>query len=188
MSEEEILCMECSATIKNTKEIESISYMTPLSRDEKTSEIKNIIETQNLEDIHSNICINCLHECIKEMKEKLNEEEKKHEDCLISLEDLLLDISNKKEINKIIDNLLNDKEIKDLRKQFEQLCEKSEELENIIKNDKDDLRNLKDEEQKLYIKLNENNRKKKDKEIYLKTLKKKKEFLEKLFEELEEGE
>ena len=189
MSEEEVQCMECSSNIRITKDKDAISYLTPLSRDEKSLEINDIIETQNFEDIHSGVCINCLHECLSQMKTKLDEEEKKHEDCLQALKDLLLDVSNKKEINKIIDNLLNERKMKELKENYDKLYIKRKELEKQIKKDKDELRKLKDEEQKIYIELNDIKRKKEDKKVYKEKLNMKKKYLQNLYEEIikEEG-
>ena len=186
MSEEEVQCMECSSNIRISKDKDT--YMTPLSREEKALEINDIIETQNFEDIHSGVCINCLHECLIKMKTKLEEEEKKHEDCLQALKDLLLDVSNKKEIDKIISNLLNENEMKDLKTKYDDLYKKRKELEKKIKNDKDELRKLKDEEQKIYIKLNDETRKKEDNKIYKEKLNMKKKYLEQLYKEILEDE
>ena len=189
MSEEEVQCMECSSNIRITKDKDAISYLTPLSREEKSLEINDIIETQNFEDIHAGVCIDCLHECLIKMKTKLDEEEKKHEDCLQALKDLLLDVSNKKEINKIIDNLLNEREMKDLKEKYNEMHIKRKELEKQIKKDKEELRKLKDEEQEIYIKLNDIKRKKEDKKVYKEKLNMKKKYLKNLYEEIikEEG-
>ena len=184
MSQEEIFCMECSNSIKLPKEKDIKSYLTPLSIDERSSEINDIIETQNFEDIKTAVCINCSDECLKRMNLKIKEEEKKHDDCLQALKDLLLDISNKKEINKIIDNLLNEQEIKDLKKEYDELKAKRKEFENKIKSDKEELKKLKDDEQNIYIKLNENIREKEDKRICIEKLNKKKKYLENLYNQM----
>ena len=184
MSEEEVQCMECSKNIKTQKNSDILLYKTPLKREEKISEIKNKIETQNLEDIKTGVCISCLHESLSLIKTNLNEEEQKHDDCLKALKDLLLDISNQKDINKIIDNLLNEKEIKELKEKHEQLYKKRRELENKIKENKDELNMLKDEEGKIIIKINENERKKEDLLKYKEKLNMKKEYLQKIYEQI----
>ena len=100
------------------------------------------------------------------------------------MKDLFLDISNKKEINKIIDNLLNEQEIKDLKKEYDELKAKRKEFENKIKADKEELKKLKDDEQNIYIKLNENIREKEDKRICIEKLNKKKKYLENLYNQM----
>ena len=184
MSQEEIFCMECSSNIILPKEEEKKSYLTPLTIDERSSKINDIIETRNFEDIKTAVCINCSHECLIKMKERLEEEDKKNDDCLQALKDLLLDISNKKEINKIIDNLLNEQEIKDLEKQYKELKTKRKKFEEKIKRDKEDFKKLKDDEQNIYINLNEINREKEDKRLYAEKLKKKKKYLEDLYNQM----
>ena len=186
MTEEIIQCIKCSKEIKApNKEIEDISFISPLPEDERILEIKEIIKTQNFEGIHKCVCVNCFHESIKEMKEKLTEEGKKLDDCLKALKDLLLDISNKKEINEITGKVLDEKG--KLEKDYKDLINNRKNLENDVKKKKDDLRKLKDEEQKLYIKLNENIRKEKEKEIYKQKLRMKKQYLEKIYQQLKEN-
>ena len=184
MSEDEIQCMDCSSNIKESKNRDSISYMTPLNKEEKLQEINKLIETKDLKDITSCICIDCLHVSLGIIKSKINEEEQKHDDYLISLKNLLLDISNKKDIYKIVDNLLGEKEIKELEENYKSLCKKREELEEKLKNDKDELKKLRDEEENIFVKLNENERKKEEEKKYIKKLNMKKEYLQKLYEQI----
>ena len=75
MSENEIQCMDCSSNIKESKNRDSISYMTPLNKEEKLQEINKLIETKDLKDITSCICIDCLHVSLGIIKSKINEEE-----------------------------------------------------------------------------------------------------------------
>ena len=78
-----------------------IEYIPLLNEKEKESELNNLFEKKNFGNIHSCICTNCLYDYIKLIKKKTEEEEQKHDKTMISLKNLLLDISNQENIEII---------------------------------------------------------------------------------------
>ena len=184
MIEEEIQCMDCSKNIINEENADFITYMTPLTKEEKLSALNNLIETQNLDEIKTGVCVSCLYEYLISTKERLNEEEEKHEDCMKALNDLLLDLSHQKEIKNIVESSLKEDEIKELDEKYKSQCKKRKELEKKIKEQKNEYKKLKEEESDILFKLNENERKKEEKRKYKEKLIMKKEYLQKYYEKI----
>ena len=57
MLDEEIQCINCYKNIINQENTNFISYTTPLTKEETISSLNNIIETQNLPDIKTGVCV-----------------------------------------------------------------------------------------------------------------------------------
>ncbi len=161
MLDEEIQCMNCSKNIINQENTNFILYTTPLTKEETISSLNNIIETQNLPDIKTGVCVSCLYEYLNSIKDRLKNEEEKHEDCIKALKDLLLDLSYQKEIKNIIESSLVENEIKEIKEQdkkYRTLNTKRKALEEKIKEQKNEYKKLKEEESDILFKLNENER------------------------------
>ena len=150
---ENVRCMDCSKIIKlaNKKGIEFIPI---LKKEEKIVELNNLIKNQNYKNIHSCICANCLYEYFLLMKSKTEEEKTKHNNYMISIKDLLLDISDQENIDKIMNVVLNEKEINDLKLQRNILKNERIKLEKTINENKKELKDLRAEEENICIKIN----------------------------------
>ena len=182
MLDEEIQCMNCSKNIINQKNTNFILYTTPLTKEETISSLNNIIETQNLPDIKTGICVSCLYEYLNSIKDRLKNEEEKHEDCIKALKDLLLDLSYQKEIKNIIESSLVENEIKEIKEQdkkYRTLYTKRKVFEEKIKEQKNEYKKLKEEESDILFKLNENERIQEEKIKYKEKLIMKKQYLQK---------
>ena len=187
MLDEEIQCMNCSKNIINQENTNFILYTTPLTKEETISSLNNIIETQNLPDIKTGVCVSCLYEYLISIKERLNEEEEKHMDCIKALKDLLLDLSYQKEIKNIIESSLVENEIKEIKEQdkkYRTLNTKRKALEEKIKEQKNEYKKLKEEESDILFKLNENERIQEEKIKYKEKLIMKKQYLQKYYEKI----
>ena len=175
--------MNCSKNIINPENSDLISYMTPLKKEETISALNNLIETQNLSEIKTGVCVSCLYEYLNSIKDKLNEEEQKHEDCIKALKDLLLDLSHRKDINKIIDSRSNGDEITEMKNKYISLKNKRKDWEKKLKEKKEEYNKLKEKESEILIKLNENERINEEKRKYKEKLILKKQYLKKMSEE-----
>ena len=156
-------------------------------KEEKLSALNNLIETQNLSSIKTGVCVSCLYEYLISIRERLNEEEEKHMDCIKALKDLLLVFSLNKDIDKIekiYDTGVDEAENEELEKKLESLRDSRKELEKEVKNKKDEFEKLKEEERDILFKLNENERKKEEQKEYKEKLIKKKQYLEKYYEKV----
>ena len=187
MLDEEIQCMNCSKNIINQENTNFILYTTPLTKEETISSLNNIIETQNLPDIKTGVCVSCLYEYLNSIKDRLKNEEEKHEDCIKVLKDLLLDLSYQKEIKNIIESSLVENEIKEIKEQdkkYRTLNTKRKALEEKIKEQKNEYKKLKEEESDILFKLNENERIQEEKIKYKEKLIMKKQYLLKYNEKI----
>ena len=187
MLDEEIQCMNCSKNIINQENTNFILYTTPLTKEETISSLNNIIETQNLPDIKTGVCVSCLYEYLNSIKDRLKNEEEKHEDCIKVLKDLLLDLSYQKEIKNIIESSLVENEIKEIKEQdkkYRTLNTKRKALEEKIKEQKNEYKKLKEEESDILFKLNENERIQEEKIKYKEKLIMKKQYLQKYYEKI----
>ena len=187
MLDEEIQCMNCSKNIINQKNTNFILYTTPLTKEETISSLNNIIETQNLPDIKTGVCVSCLYEYLNSIKDRLKNEEEKHEDCIKALKDLLLDLSYQKEIKNIIESSLVENEIKEIKEQdkkYRTLNTKRKALEEKIKEQKNEYKKLKEEESDILFKLNKNERIQEEKIKYKEKLIMKKQYLQKYYEKI----
>jgi len=187
MLDEEIQCMNCSKNIINQENTNFILYTTPLTKEETISSLNNIIETQNLPDIKTGVCVSCLYEYLNSIKDRLKNEEKKHEDCIKALKDLLLDLSYQKEIKNIIESSLVENEIKEIKEQdkkYRTLYTKRKVFEEKIKEQKNGYKKLKEEESDILFKLNENERIQEEKIKYKEKLIMKKQYLQKYYEKI----
>ena len=189
MLDEEIQCMNCSKNIINQKNTNFILYTTPLTKEETISSLNNIIETQNLPDIKTGVCVSCLYEYLNSIKDRLKNEEEKHEDCIKALKDLLLDLSYQKEIKNIIESSLVENEIKEIKEQDKKyrtlnLNTKRKALEEKIKEQKNEYKKLKEEESDILFKLNKNERIQEEKIKYKEKLIIKKQYLQKYYEKI----
>ena len=186
MSEDEIQCMNCSKNIIKPKN-DFVLYMEPLTKEEKLSALNNLIETQDLSSIKTGVCVSCLYEYLISIRERLNEEEEKHMDCIKALKDSILDFSRKKDIDTI-ENIYNtgvdEVEEKELEQKLGSLVGNREELEKKIKKQKEEFEKLKGEEKNILLKLNENERKKEEQNKYKEKLIKKKQYLQKYYEKI----
>ena len=184
MSSTEVKCMNCDKDIISSKENGRISFLSPLSQDEIKSEILSLIENPKLANITTGICVNCALEYLKQIKDKLNKEQQKHEDCINSMKDLLLDISNKKEVYNILDSNLNKSDIKKLDKDVYNLTKERIELENKIKEKKSKLRELIDEEHKIFCNINKSKKEEEENKEIKDKLIKKRDYLMKIYQQL----
>ena len=182
MLDEEIHCMNCSKNIINPENIYFIS--TPLSKEELLSALNNLIETQNLNGIKTGVCVSCLYEYLKSIKKRLNEEEEKHENCIKALKDLLLDLSNQKEIKNVVENPLKEEEILEQDEKYRALYKRRKSLEKKIKEQKIKYKKLKEEESDILFKLNKNERQKEEKRKYKEKLIMKKQYLQKYYDKI----
>ena len=180
---QDIKCIECGMKIK-VVEKSALDYCPLLKKEEKISELNSLINNHNYQKIHSCICVNCLHEYILLMKQKTEEAKTRHNNCMISLKDLLLDISNQENIDKIMHSILNEKEIKSLYKKYSELKTERIDLEEKINKDKKELVELKNKEQDLCVQLNKKKRESEENKEIMDGLNKKLRHLKKQYEEL----
>ena len=180
----EVKCMNCDKDIMPSKENDIIALFAPLSEEDRKSEILSIIEHPQSAKISTGICINCSLEYLSLIKEKLNEEEEKHENCVNSMKDLLLDISNKKEVYNILDSNLNKSDIGHLEKETKDLYKERIDLENKIKEKKSKLRQLIDEEHKILSVINNNKKKEEENKEIKEKLIMKRDYLKKLYQQM----
>ncbi len=180
---EDIKCIDCGMKIKIVEK-SALDYCLLLKKEEKISELNSLINNHNYQKIHSCICINCLHEYIHLMKQKTEEAKTRHNKCMISLKDLLLDISNQENIDKIMHSILNEKEIINLYNNYCKLKTERIDLEEKINKDKKELVELKNYEQNLCIQLNKNKREAEEHKEIMNGLNKKLKNLKKQYEEL----
>ena len=159
--EENVKCMDCSKNIKFANK-RGIEFIPVLNKEEKTSELNNLIKNHNYKNIHSCICVNCLHEYIPLMKAKTNEEKIKHNNYMVSLKDLLLDVSDQDNINEIMNLVLNDDEIIELQINYKNLKEERIKMEKKINENKKELKELRDKEENICVKINKNLREKEE--------------------------
>ena len=133
------------------------------------------------------VCVSCLYEYLNSIKDRLKNEEEKHEDCIKALKDLLLDLSYQKEIKNIIESSLVENEIKEIKEQdkkYRTLNTKRKALEEKIKEQKNEYKKLKEEESDILFKLNENERIQEEKIKYKEKLIMKKQYLQKYYEKI----
>ena len=182
MLDEEIQCMNCSKNIINQENTNFILYTTPLTKEETISSLNNIIETQNLPDIKTGVCVSCLYEYLNSIKDRLKNEEEKHEDCIKALKDLLLDLSYQKEIKNIIESSLVENEIKEIKEQDKKY--RTLNTKRKAKEQKNEYKKLKEEESDILFKLNENERIQEEKIKYKEKLIMKKQYLQKYYEKI----
>ena len=150
---ENVRCMDCSKIIDLSNK-KGMEFIPVLKKEEKIAELNNLIKNNNYKNIHSCICANCLHEYILLMKSKTEEEKKRHNNYMVSMKDLLLDISDQENIDGVLKVILNEKEIKELCKQNEKLKNERIEMEEIINKSKQELKELRDEEENICVKIN----------------------------------
>ena len=179
----EIKCMDCKRDIKPIKKI-GLGLIPKLNEEERIVELNKLIEKQNFENIHLGICVNCLHEFIKLMKQKTEETKTKHNNYMISLKDLLLDISDQDSIIKIMEEGLNEKEIQDLKIKYNNLKDQRNILEKTLDENKKELKILRNEEENICIKINKNIREKEENKEILDKLKIKLEYLKREYDKL----
>ena len=134
-----------------------------------------------MNEIKTGVCVSCLYEYLISIKERLNEEEEKHMDCIKALKDLLLDFSQQKDIEKI--GVVKSEE-KELKEKSVSLFEKRKKLEENLEDKKDVYKKLKDEENDILFKLNENERIKEEQKKYKEKLILKKQYLQKYYEKV----
>ena len=180
---ESIKCMDCPQNIKTSKKI-GIEFIPKLEKDERLNELNELIKKQNFDNIHSCICATCFNEYLPLMKEKIEEEKNKHNKSIISLKDLLLDLSNQESIDEIIKTVLNDNEIRELQAKYQNLKRERIQLEHKLINNKKELKNLKNEEEETCIKLNKNLKEREENKEICEKLKLKLIKLQKEYEEL----
>ena len=183
MSETKIKCMDCKNEIIPIKKLE-MGFIPKLNDEERIAEINKLIEKKIFENIHLGICVNCLHEYIVLMKQKTNEEKTTHNNYMISLKDLILDISDQDSFEKAYNEGVNEKEIKELEYKYMILKNERIELENRINENKKDLKNLRKEEENICININKNIREKEENKEVADKLKKKLEYLKREYDDL----
>ena len=140
-----------------------------------------------MNEIKTGVCVSCLYEYLISIKERLNEEEEKHMDCIKALKDLLLDSSRPKDIKKIediVDSGVVKSEEKELKEKSVSLFKKRKELEENLEDKKDVYKKLKAEENDILFKLNENERIKEEQKKYKEKLILKKQYLQKYYEKV----
>ena len=184
---DEIKCIACKSNIKTSKKV-GIEFIPQLTREEKKAEINYLIDNQNYDNIHSCVCIDCIDEYIKLMKQKLNLEKDKHDNCIISIKDLLLDISNQDKINEIMNSVLNEQEVMDLKNRNNLLKKERIELENKISENKTESLMLRNEEENLCLKINKIVKEKEENNEYLKKLELKLKYLKNEYNNLMKNE
>ena len=179
---ESIKCMDCDNKIKITKK--GLEFLPQLKKEEKTAELNSLIENNQYQKIHSCICIDCLHDYIHLMKQKTEEAKSNHKNCMISLKDLLLDLSNQDDVDDILHSSLNDDEVKNLYGYYSNLRKKRIELEEKINKDKNEIIKLKKSEEDICIQLNKNKKEDEEKQQIMKKLNLKLSNLKKQYSEL----
>ena len=102
-------------------------------------------------------------------------------DCIKALKDLLLDFSQQKDIEKI--GVVKSEE-KELKEKSVSLFEKRKKLEENLEDKKGVYKKLKDEENDILFKLNENERIKEEQKKYKEKLILKKQYLQKYYEKV----
>ena len=180
---ENIKCVDCKKYIKIQEKI-GIEFIPILNEEEKKAELNNLLEKKNCENIQSCICANCLYDYIRLMKAKTKEEEKKHDNTMISLKNLILDISNRENIEEIMQSVLNNEEITKLKDEYKKKKYERIELEKKINDNKKKLKELKDEEESICIKLNQKIRKREEDNQNNEIMKKKLNYLKKQYANL----
>ena len=178
---EEIKCIDedCNHNIKETKKV-GINFIPQMTNDEIKAEINYLIDNRNFENIHSCVCVNCLHEYLNIMKQKIEEEKAKHDNCVISLKDLLMDLSDQNNINQIMSSVLNDIEVNDLNSKYMLSKKERIELEDKMNENKKELINLKKEEENIYLNLNKKEKEKEENREIKDRLKLKLEYLQRV--------
>ena len=155
-----------------------------MTNDEIKSEINYLIDNKNLDNIHSCVCVNCLHEYFNIMKQKIEEEKAKHDNCVISLKDLLKDLSDQNDISQIMGSVLNDIEIEDLNSKYKLFKKERIELEDKLNENKKELINLRKEEENICLNLNKKEKKKEENKEIKEKLKLKLEYLQRQYDEI----
>ena len=184
MSEErKCIDEDCNHNIKETKKV-GINFIPQMTNDEIKSEINYLIDNKNLDNIHSCVCVNCLHEYFNIMKQKIEEEKAKHDNCVISLKDLLKDLSDQNDISQIMGSVLNDIEIEDLNSKYKLFKKERIELEDKLNENKQELINLRKEEERIYINLNKKEKEKEENKELKEKLKLKLEYLLRQYDEI----
>ena len=181
----EIKCIDedCSHNIKETKKV-GINFVPQMTNDEIKSEINYLIDNKNFENIHSCVCVNCLHEYYNIMKQKIEEEKEKHDNCVISLKNLLMDLSNQNDISQIMGSVLNDIEIEDLNSKYKLFKKERIELEDKMNENEKELINLRKEEENICINLNRKEKEREENKEIKDKLKLKLEYLQKQYDEI----
>ena len=181
----EIKCIDedCSHNIKETKKV-GINFVPQMTNDEIKSEINYLIDNKNFENIHSCVCVNCLHEYYNIMKQKIEEEKEKHDNCVISLKNLLMDLSNQNDISQIMGSVLNDIEIEDLNSKYKLFKKERIELEDKMNENEKELINLRKEEENICINLNRKEKEREENKKIKEKLKLKLEYLQKQYDEI----
>ena len=183
MSEErKCIDEDCNHNIKETKKV-GINFIPQMTNDEIKSEINYLIDNKNFE-IHSCVCVNCLHEYFNIMKQKIEEEKAKHDNCVISLKDLLKDLSDQNDISQIMGSVLNDIEIEDLNSKYKLFKKERIELEDKLNENKKELINLRKEEESICLNLNKKEKKKEENKEIKEKLKLKLEYLQRQYDEI----
>ena len=182
---EEIKCIgeDCNHNIKETKQV-GINFIPKMTNDEIKAEINYLIDNKNYENIHSCVCVNCLHEYCNIMKQKIEEEKTKHDNCVISLKDLLKDLSDQNEINQIMCSVLNSIEIEDLNSRYKLLKKERIELEDKMNENKKELIYLRKEEENICTNLNKKEKEKEENKEIKDKLKLKLEYLQRQYDEI----
>ena len=182
---EEIKCIgeDCNHNIKETKQV-GINFIPQMTNDEIKAEINYLIDNKNYENIHSCVCVNCLHEYCNIMKQKIEEEKTKHDNCVISLKDLLKDLSDQNEINQIMCSVLNSIEIEDLNSRYKLLKKERIELEDKMNENKKELIYLRKEEENICTNLNKKEKEKEENKEIRDKLKLKLEYLQRQYDEI----
>ena len=182
---EEIKCIgeDCNHNIKETKKV-GINLIPQMTNDEIKAEINYLIDNKNSENIHSCVCVNCLHEYCNIMKQKIEEEKTKHDNCVISLKDLLKDLSDQNEINQIMCSVLNSIEIEDLNSRYKLLKKERIELEDKMNENKKELIYLRKEEENICTNLNKKEKEKEENKEIKDKLKLKLEYLQRQYDEI----
>ena len=182
---EAIKCIDedCKHNIKETKKV-GINFIPQMTNDEIKSEINYLIDNKNLDNIHSCVCVNCLHEYFNIMKQKIEEEKAKHDNCVISLKDLLKDLSDQNDISQIMGSVLNDIEIEDLNNKYKLFKKERIELEDKLNENKKELINLRKEEESICLNLNKKEKKKEENKEIKEKLKLKLEYLQRQYDEI----
>ena len=184
MSEErKCIDEDCNHNIKETKKV-GINFIPQMTNDEIKSEINYLIDNKNLDNIHSCVCVNCLHEYFNIMKQKIEEEKAKHDNCVISLKDLLKDLSDQNDISQIMGSVLNDIEIEDLNSKYKLFKKERIDLEDKLNENKKELINLRKEEESICLNLNKKEKKKEENKEIKEKLKLKLEYLQRQYDEI----
>ena len=184
MSEErKCIDEDCNHNIKETKKV-GINFIPQMTNDEIKAEITYLIDNKNVENIHSCVCVNCLHEYFNIMKQKIEEEKAKHDNCVISLKDLLKDLSDQNDISQIMGSVLNDIEIEDLNSKYKLFKKERIELEDKLNENKKELINLRKEEERICINLNKKEKEKEENKEIKDKLKSKLEYLQRQYDEI----